>query len=481
MQLTDLLNDKNNILFTGITSDSRKVKKGFLFAALPGSTADGAKFIADAIDHGASFILAQAGAELPVDAPEHVVLIESNNTRQDFAKIASHFYKLQPENIVAVTGTSGKTSTVSFVQQLWHLSGIVKCASLGTLGVRGPGIYRYGGLTTPDTASLHAEIADLTSVGINHLAMEASSHGLDQYRLDGVKIKSAAYTNLSRDHLDYHSDMDEYFEAKSRLFTDLLEDGGSAVINADDEYARKLISICQAQGHKVMTYGRNADSLKLLERTPTPNGQDIKISVEGKEYRLTLPLVGEFQVMNALCALGLVLSLDNDADKYVPLLEKLRGVAGRLQLVSGHPGAAIYIDYAHKPAALEAVLKTLRPHTKNKLICVFGCGGNRDLGKRAMMGKISSKLADKTIVTDDNPRDEDPTKIRAQILEAAPNAIEIADRAQAIKQATLDLEEGDVLVVAGKGHETGQIVKSVVHDFDDVEEVKKAIGEVNNK
>ena len=414
-------------------------------------------------------------------APSSVELIEDGNPRQAFAKIAAKFYKLQPENTVAVTGTSGKTSTVSFVQQLWHLSGIVKCASLGTLGVRGPGINRYGGLTTPDTASLHAEISDLTSVGINHLAMEASSHGLDQYRLDGVKIKSAAYTNLSRDHLDYHSDMDEYFEAKSRLFTDLLEDGGAAVINADDEYADKLISICQEKNHKVMTYGVNADTLKLLERTPTPHGQDIKISVEGKEYQLTLPLVGEFQVMNALCALGLVLSLDNDADKYVPLLEQLRGVAGRLQLVSGHPNAAIYIDYAHKPAALEAVLKTLRPHTKNKLVCVFGCGGNRDLGKRAMMGKISSELADKIIVTDDNPRDEEPTQIRAQILEAAPNAIEIADRAEAIKQATLDLQEGDVLVVAGKGHEQGQIVGGVVHDFDDVEEVKKAIGEVNKK
>ena len=481
MQLTDLLNKENNLPFTGITSDSRKVKEGFLFAALPGSTADGAKFILDAIEHGASFVLAQAGTELPVSELENVTLIESDNTRQDFAKIAARFYKLQPENIVAVTGTSGKTSTVSFVQQLWHLVGIVKCASLGTLGVRGPGIYRYGGLTTPDTASLHAEIADLTSVGINHLAMEASSHGLDQYRLDGVKIKSAAYTNLSRDHLDYHSDMDEYFNAKSRLFTDLLEEGGSAVINADDEYADKLISICQAQNHKIMTYGKKADNLKLLKRTPTPNGQDIKISVEGKEYQLTLPLVGEFQVMNALCALGLVLSLDNDADKYVPLLEKLRGVAGRLQLVSGHPSAAIYIDYAHKPAALEAVLKTLRPHTKNKLICVFGCGGNRDLGKRALMGKIASERADKVIVTDDNSRDEDPEQIRAQVLEAAPNAIEIADRAQAIKQAVMDLEEGDVLVVAGKGHETGQIVKSVVHDFDDVEEVKKAIGEVNKK
>lgn len=475
MKLIDLLNDETNNLLEGVTSDSRQARKKYLFAALPGNKVNGAKFIEDAIQNGATYILAEKGTTLPSDAPEGVVLIESDNTRQDFAKITSKFYKLQPENIVAVTGTSGKTSTVSFVQQLWHLSGILKCASLGTLGVRGPGINKYGSLTTPDTQSLHAELADLASVGIGHLAMEASSHGLDQFRLDGVKIKAAGYTNLSRDHLDYHKDMDEYFMAKSRLFSDVMQKNLTAVINADDEYSGKLIKISKLAGHKVFTYGQKGDTLKLLNRIPKPSGQEIEISVMGKIFNLTLPLVGEFQVMNALCALGLVLSQDNNADKFVPLLAGLRGVAGRLQLVPNHPKGAVYVDYAHKPAALEAILKTLRPHTKNKLVCVFGCGGNRDPGKRAMMGKISSELADITIVTDDNPRYEEADLIRKQIMEAANNAIEIGDRSEAINYAVKNLYEGDVLVVAGKGHEQGQIIADKVLPFDDVEEVKKAI------
>ena len=478
MQLTDLLNSDIVSNLAGITSDSRKVKEGFLFAALPGSTLDGSKFIEDAIAHGASYILAQTGTMLSDDTPSHVVLIEQDNPRYAFAKIAAVFYKHQPDNIVAVTGTSGKTSTVSFVQQLWHLAGIKNCASLGTLGVRGPGIKRYGGLTTPDTESLHAEVADLTAGGITHLAMEASSHGLDQYRLDGMKVIASAYTNLSRDHLDYHKDMNEYFSAKARLFSEVMQDNSVAVINVDDEYASQLVKICKDNNHRVIEYGQGEKDIQLLERTPTPPGQDIKISVMGETFELTLPLVGEFQVMNALCALGLVLAIDNEVQKYVPLLAQLRGVAGRLQLVSGHPKSAVYVDYAHKPAALEVVLKTLRPHTKNKLVCVFGCGGNRDAGNRAMMGKIANDLADKVIVTDDNPRNEEPSKIRAQIMEVAPSAIEIADRAQAIEQAVSGLEEGDVLVVAGKGHETGQIVKGVVHDFDDVQEVQKAIEKV---
>ena len=281
MQLTDLLNDDIGQTITGVTSDSRKVKKGFLFAALPGSKADGSRFIIDAVQHGAKIIVAEAGSVLPSDTANDVSLIEVENTRQAFAKIVAQFYKLQPDNIVAVTGTSGKTSTVSFVQQLWHLSGIVKCASVGTLGVRGPGIRRYGGLTTPGTENLHAEIADLSSAGINHLAMEASSHGLDQYRLDGVKVKVAAYTNLSRDHLDYHSDMEEYFEAKSRLFSEVMEENGVAVINVDDEYAQKFIAVSEKASHKVMTYGYAGQNIQLLERKATPNGQDITISVEG--------------------------------------------------------------------------------------------------------------------------------------------------------------------------------------------------------
>ncbi len=475
MQLIDFLNTDKNLPIDGVTSDSRQVKKNYLFAALSGKKMDGAQFIEDAIHHGASIILAEEGVELPKDAPEYVQIINDKNPRQAFAKIAAKFYQIQPDNIVAVTGTSGKTSTVSFVQQLWHLSGLKACASLGTLGLRGPGMRRYGSLTTPGTQALHADLADLKAAGINHLAMEASSHGLDQYRLDGVQTKVAAFTNLSRDHLDYHKDMNEYFMAKARLFSELLEEDGQAVINADDDYADRLIQICKEHKHEVITFGQKGEQLKLLKRDPKPDGQDIEISVFGETYSISLPLVGEFQVMNALCALGLVLAQDNDPKKYVPLLKDLRGVPGRLQLVGAPAKGAIYVDYAHKPAALEMVLRTLRPHTANNLICVFGCGGNRDPGKRAIMGKISDDLADKIIVTDDNPRYEDATQIRMQILDAVPRAIEIPDRAIAIQKSISELEEGDVLVIAGKGHEQGQIIGEKVHPFDDVEEVLKAI------
>jgi len=482
LQLTNLIDgilktDKNATI-SGVTVDSRLVKKGFLFGALPGSKEDGAKYIADAIDHGATVLLVHEKAIIPAISDD-IIVLKTSNTRKDFAKIASKFYKLQPENIVAVTGTSGKTSTVSFTQQLWHLSGITSCASLGTLGVSGPGIRRYGRLTTPDSEGLHAELADLASVGVTHLAMEASSHGLHQYRLDGVHVDVAAYTNLSRDHLDYHKDMDEYFEAKARLFSEILKNDGTAVINIDDEYAQRLIKICEKRGVKIITVGHHDADITVKSRMPIPDGQAINISVYGVDYSLTLPLVGDFQVMNALCALGLVLAKDNTPEKYVPLLEKLRGVPGRLQLVGDHTKGAVYVDYAHKPAALETVLKTLRPHTENRLICVFGCGGNRDAGKRAIMGKIAHDLADIVVVTDDNPRYEQAEDIRKEILSSAPDAIEIGDRAKAIEWGVQNLQQGDVLLVAGKGHETGQIIADKVLPFDDVEEVEKAIKNLN--
>ncbi|MAZ76113.1 MAG: UDP-N-acetylmuramoyl-L-alanyl-D-glutamate--2,6-diaminopimelate ligase [Micavibrio sp.] len=474
MQLTNLVDTDKDVLIKGITSDSRLVKAGYLFAAMPGSKEDGTKYIADAINHGAVALLVHDKVALP-EIPEHVTVIKTENTRKSFASIAKKFYKLQPDNIVAVTGTSGKTSTVSFTQQLWHLAGITNCASLGTLGVSGPGIKRYGRLTTPDTESLHAELADLSAVGITHLAMEASSHGLDQYRLDGVHVDAAAYTNLSRDHLDYHKDMNGYFEAKSRLFSELLDIEGTAVINKDDEYADRLVEICKDRGVRTITFGHSGDDIKLISRLPKPSGQKIEISVSGKEYSLTLPLVGDFQVMNALCALGLVLASDNDPGKYVPLLQKLRGVPGRLQLVEGSQKGAVYVDYAHKPAALETVLKTLRPHTEGRLICLFGCGGDRDAGKRPMMGKIADDLSDVVVVTDDNPRSEDAALIRREILTACPDAKEIGDRADAIAWCVSHLQEGDVLLVAGKGHEEGQIIGGKVEPFNDVEEVEKSI------
>jgi UDP-N-acetylmuramoyl-L-alanyl-D-glutamate--2,6-diaminopimelate ligase len=478
--LSQITNTPRDIEITGITADSRQVKKGNLYAALPGSKADGVEFIADAIMHGAVAILAQEGTKLPEGSD--AVLITSQNPRQALALMAAKYYGQQPSVIAAVTGTSGKTSTVSFAQQLWTLSGVTQCASLGTLGVRGPGLVRSGSLTTPATVSLHAELADLASVGITHLAMEASSHGLDQYRLDGVHITAAGYSNLSRDHLDYHVDMDDYFRAKSRLFSEVLKTGGVAVLNADDEYYEKLKTICETAEHRILSYGENGADLRLLGRQAKPLGQDIHLQVAGEKFELTLPLVGKFQVMNALLALGLVLASGLEAKNIVPLLEKLEGVPGRLQLVQGHPeNAAIYVDYAHKPAAVEAVLNSLRPHTEGRLICLLGCGGDRDKGKRSIMGRIAAGLSDLVIITDDNPRSEDAATIRAEMMEGAPDATEIAGRDKAIAWAVSELKAGDVLVVAGKGHETGQMIKGVMHPFDDVEEVTKAIEKITKR
>ncbi len=474
MHLSQLTNAGHDIQIDGLTADSRQVRPGYLFAALPGSKADGGKFIEDALMHGATAILAKTGTKLPPDSK--ATLIESDNPRKELAYLACEFYKLQPDVIAAVTGTSGKTSTVSFTQQLWTLFGITQSASLGTLGIRAPGVASYGSLTTPDTVSLHATLADLAAAEVTHLAMEASSHGLDQYRLDGVRVRAAGYTNLSRDHLDYHPDMESYFVAKSRLFTEVLMRNGSAVLNADDDYFERLSEMCLKSGHKVISYGENGKDIRILERSLRPAGQLLRLSVFGKSYDVTIPLVGQFQVMNALCALGLVLACDGDAQSVVPLLSQLEGVPGRLQLVKGHPeGAAIYVDYAHKPAAIEAVLNTLRPHTQGRLVCLFGCGGDRDSGKRPIMGRIAAGLADVVVVTDDNPRSENPASIRAAIMEGSPDAKEIAGRKKAIEWAIEHLQEGDVLVIAGKGHEQGQIIGDTVEPFDDVEVAKETI------
>lgn len=473
MLLSALTETKRDIPITGLTADSRQVREGYLFAALPGSKQDGAKFISDAILHGARAIL--AGDDVSVDNDD-IILIRDKNPRRALAKIAAKYYAQQPKVIVAVTGTSGKTSTVSFTQQLWTLTGIEHSASLGTLGIRAPGMNRYGSLTTPDTVSLHAQLADLAAAGITHLAMEASSHGLDQFRLDGVEINAAAYTNLSRDHLDYHADMDEYFAAKARLFTELLPQNGTAVIHSDDPYGQKLVEMCRTRGLKIMRFGTGDVEISLQSRTPQPSGQDITLKIQGETFNIRLPLVGDFQVMNALAALGLVLAEGKKAGDIVPLLAQLQGVPGRLQLVPGHAkGAAVYVDYAHKPAALETVLKTLRPHTEGRLVCLIGCGGDRDPGKRPMMGRIAATIADTAIITDDNPRTEDAAKIRAAMMADAPGAIEIGGRREAIRKAVAMLGRGDVLVVAGKGHEQGQIIGEQVLPFDDVEEVKSAM------
>ncbi len=477
--MTELFSGFDIKKLKGLTQDSRAVKRGYLFAALPGSKMDGRKFITDAIRNGASAILAPTGAMLP-EGTDGVTLITDDNPRRKLALLAAEFYGRQPEFIAAVTGTNGKTSTVHFVRDLWKMRG-VKAASIGTLGVRTEAGVRSGSLTTPDPVSLQAELADLAAVGVTHLAMEASSIGLHQHRIDGAKVKAAAYTNLSWDHIDYHADMDNYFEAKARLFAEVLDETGAAVLNADTPEFQELKKMVESRGCSVISYGHNGGNIKIIAPEPAPGGVQLKLDVFGRIYDVLFPVVGAFQMMNALCALGIVIAENpDDAEAttfYVDALSRLQGPPGRLQLVAGHPSAAVYVDYAHTPDALKNVLEALRPHTDGKLICVFGCGGDRDRSKRPAMGEIASKLADTVIITDDNPRSESPGAIRKEILKAAPGAKEIPGRREAIREAVKNLKAGDVLVIAGKGHEQGQIFKDRTEPFDDVTEAAKAIKE----
>ncbi|MBU0858478.1 MAG: UDP-N-acetylmuramoyl-L-alanyl-D-glutamate--2,6-diaminopimelate ligase [Alphaproteobacteria bacterium] len=463
---------------TALAADSRQVKRGSLFAAMPGNRADGRKFIDDAVQLGAAAILAQSETIVPPG----VILISADNPRQELAHIAARYYARQPRHMVAVTGTNGKTSTVYFTQQLWESLGI-KAASLGTLGLRGAGLTHGGSMTTPDPITLHGQLADLAASGFDHVAMEASSHGLAQYRLDGLRVSAAGFTNLTRDHLDYHPTMEDYLQAKARLFTDVLADDGIAVLNADVPEFERLKELCKT---RILSYGARGD-IKLVNRQPLPQGQALTLSIARREYKLTLPLVGAFQVMNALCALGLVMAEAPEdmgrTDALIEALRTLQGAPGRLQLVPGHPeGAAVYVDYAHTPDALENVIAALRPHTDGRLFCVFGCGGDRDPGKRSIMGRIAVEQADMVIVTDDNPRSEDPAKIRAAIINATDHrAEEIGDRRTAIAYAIEEMGEGDVLVIAGKGHEQGQIIGDRVDPFDDVTEAAHAIEHLKRK
>ena len=460
---------------TGLTADSRAVEPGFLFAALPGTRVDGRDFIGQAIAKGARAILAPTGTVLPAAATD-VQLITDDRPRRQFARMAAAFYGKQPATIAAVTGTNGKTSTANFARQIWEKLG-KSAASLGTLGITGPGpgMEQYGALTTPDPVALHASLAELAEAGITHLAMEASSHGLDQHRLDGVQVTAAGFTNLSRDHLDYHGTMEAYLEAKARLFDEILAPRGTAVLNADTPECEALAARAEAAGRRVMRYGAKGTDLRLDALVPQPRGLKLKLTVRGRSFDVTLPLAGAFQAANALCALGLVLADGADPDAAIGALETLVGVRGRLELVARHPnGAAVYVDYAHTPDALETVLMALRPHTRGRLVAVFGCGGDRDPGKRPVMGATVARLADLPIVTDDNPRNEDPATIRAAVMAACPGAEEIGDRAEAIRTAVAGLAPDDVLVIAGKGHETGQIVGEDVHPFDDSEHVRAA-------
>jgi UDP-N-acetylmuramoyl-L-alanyl-D-glutamate--2,6-diaminopimelate ligase len=467
-----------NLKIAGITADSRQVRPGFLFAALRGTQQDGRIFAQQAVAAGAVAILTDDAEALPLDseARKRVAIICVENPARRLARLAARFYGQQPAVIAAVTGTNGKTSVAHFTRELWQALGY-PAASLGTLGLIGPQGRRTGSLTTPDPVSLHRDLAELAEIGVAHVAIEASSHGLAQYRLDGLALSAAAFTNLTRDHLDYHGDIDTYRAAKQRLFADLLPTRRAAILNADSPEFAAWAGLCRDRGHRIITYGTAAGAdLRILRRTPLPSGQKLGLEIIGTRRQVELPLVGAFQAMNALAALGLVIGTGGDAAKAITALARLTGVPGRLQFAGATAtGAPVFVDYAHTPDALATVLAALRPHTEGRLAVLFGAGGDRDRGKRPQMGGIAAALADLVFVTDDNPRSEPAVNIRRAILASAPAAIEIADRREAIETAIAALRPGDVLVIAGKGHETGQIVGTTILPFDDVAVAREAL------
>jgi UDP-N-acetylmuramoyl-L-alanyl-D-glutamate--2,6-diaminopimelate ligase len=458
-----------------LTADSRRVRPGALFAALPGSNTDGMAFIPEAVTRGAAAVLVKTGAAAAV--PDGVALINAAQPRQAFARLAARFCGRQPATVVAVTGTSGKTSVADFARQIFQALGH-QAASLGTLGVVTAEAARYGALTTPDPVTLHETLAQLAQAGVTHLALEASSHGLDQYRLDGVRLRAAAFTNLGRDHLDYHPSEAAYLKAKLRLLAELLPAAGTAVVNADAAHAAAALAAAEGAGRKLLTVGMAAgSSLKLEALRPTGFAQQLSVRQGPRRWDLSLPLIGAYQASNALLAAALVMATGEPPDATLAALARLRGVKGRLEIVGQVRGGLIVIDYAHKPDALAAALRALQPYAPGRIICVFGCGGDRDRGKRPLMGRIASELAGSVIVTDDNPRNEPAAGIRAQILAGASGAREIADRGEAIKAGVRLLGSGDVLLIAGKGHETGQIIGSTVVPFSDHEAVRAALAE----
>ncbi|MDA7947645.1 MAG: UDP-N-acetylmuramoyl-L-alanyl-D-glutamate--2,6-diaminopimelate ligase [Hyphomicrobiaceae bacterium] len=470
-----LPDDMSRVDICGLTADSRDVSPGFLFAALPGTQTDGAKFIPQALENGAAAILVPQDTSLP--AKEGLAVIEEPDARRAFALMAARFFARQPDTIVAVTGTSGKSSIVSYVRQLWQALGH-QAASLGTIGIETPSGMKKGGLTTPDPVLLHRELAELADEGVTHLALEASSHGLQQRRLDGVWFAAAAFTNLSRDHLDYHPTFEDYLAQKLRLFRTLLPEGASVVVNADSDMAGPVAAAAKERSLPLITVGQTGDTLRLLDVERDGFSQHLRVEHEGGICDVTLPLVGEFQASNALVAAGLCMACGAEAGDILPLMEELIGAKGRLELVgTSAKGAPVFVDYAHKPDALAKVLDALRPYAQGRLAVVFGCGGDRDKGKRPEMGQIAGRKADVVIVTDDNPRGEDPAAIRAEILETAPTAREIADRGKAIETAISELEAGDILVIAGKGHEKGQVVGDTVLPFSDHEAATNVLGQ----
>jgi UDP-N-acetylmuramoyl-L-alanyl-D-glutamate--2,6-diaminopimelate ligase len=460
---------------TGVTADSRKVKPGFLFAALPGSSVDGAVFAAKAVEAGAAAVIAEQDLNLSVPT------VVCRDPRRGYALAAANFWGRQPQTCVAVTGTNGKTSVANFCRQMFAGAGHVS-ASMGTLGVT---VSKPGetdlqvtppGLTTPDAGDVAELLMRIAQLGVTHFAMEASSHGIDQRRLDGVRLAAAGFLNLSQDHLDYHHTMDAYMKAKLRLFEQLMPRGATVVLNADNEAFPFFAAASVVSGQRVMSVGETGQALKLLQRSLLPDGQRLSIRADGRIWDVRLPLAGAFQASNALVAAGLCRAAGMSFEETFAGLERLTGAPGRLQRVgAGSSGAEAYVDYAHTPDGLETVLSALRPHVRGRLIVVFGAGGDRDKGKRPLMGEVAARLADVAIVTDDNPRSEVPAAIRAEVLAGAKGAKEIGDRREAIRAAAAMLKDGDILVVAGKGHEQGQIVGGVTHPFDDVTETAKAL------
>ena len=454
----------------GLTADSRAAAPGFVFAALAGARTDGRRFIADAVAKGAIAVVAGTEAEIDASVP----VVRTSDPRRTLALMAARFHKLQPQTAVAVTGTSGKTSVAEFTRQIFAKLGR-KAASLGTIGVVKPDGAVYGALTTPDPVSLHDMLAGLAREGITHLAFEASSHGLDQRRLDGVRLTAAAFTNLGHDHLDYHPSVDAYLAAKIRLFDTLLEPGRTAVINADGARAADVEAAARRRGLKVFTTGEQGRDLRLSSVTRDGFAQRLEIAHGGRTMSVRLPLIGAYQAANALVAAGLAIAAGEPVEQALAALEGLAGVKGRLEVVAHVRGGIAVVDYAHKPDALAAVLTALRPFATGRLMIIVGCGGDRDRLKRPIMGRIAVEGSDIVIITDDNPRSEDPAAIRRAVLAGAPGAREIGDRGTAIREGVRLIGPGDVLLVAGKGHETGQIVGSVTLPFSDHEAIASAV------
>ena len=462
-----------DIEVSALTADSRQVTPGTIFFAISGAQADGAGFAGDAVDAGGVAVVASQTAKID-DVPVPVIRVD--DPRLTLARSAARFHPAQPETLVAVTGTAGKTSVATFVRQIWEQDGR-KAASIGTTGVFADGKESYGNLTTPDPVQLHQVLNQLSGDGITHASMEASSHGLDQFRLHGVKLAAAAFTNLGRDHLDYHSTMADYLEAKLILFRELMQEGQPAVVYADDPIAEYVIEAATERGLSVHTVGRKGEYIVLKKVEHQRFRQIVELEHGGNHFRIEFPLAGDFQIANGLVSAGLAITTGTKPEVAFKALESLQGASGRMELIGKNDaGAPVYVDYAHKPEAMENVLQSLRPFTSERLMVVFGCGGDRDPGKRPIMGEIAARLADVVIVTDDNPRTEDPALIRSSIMAAAEGATEVADRAEAIHYACGLLKKGDCLVVAGKGHEEGQIIGDKTLPFSDHQVVREALG-----